>query len=110
MNGRMLSLDKYPGIRSVRMSETWCLLISKCVLGVIGKEAKSICRIEELTVGVETGITGGYTLCSSYGNRTTKRRTGVFSSLMQGEISMKRKKWPCFGPFGTSGPVLHSLH
>ena len=44
MSGRLIALDKCPGIRPVGIGETWRRLLAKCLLRVTGKEAKAACR------------------------------------------------------------------
>ena len=58
MSGRLIALDKSPGIRPVRIGETWRRLLAKCLLRVTGQKAKAACRTEQLTEGVEAGIEG----------------------------------------------------
>ena len=38
---RLIALDKSPGIRPVGIGETWRHLLAKCVLQVMGQQAKS---------------------------------------------------------------------
>ena len=56
MSGRFIALDKSPGIRPVGIGETWCRLLAKCLLQVMGQEAKAACGTEQLAGGVESGI------------------------------------------------------
>ena len=58
MSGRLIALDKSPGIRPVEIGETWRRLLAKCLLQVSGEEAKSACGTEQLAGGVEAGIEG----------------------------------------------------
>jgi hypothetical protein len=58
MAGRLLAIDKCPGIRRIGMGETWRRLIAKCILHVAGKEAKEACGIDQLCAGLESGIEG----------------------------------------------------
>ena len=57
--GRLVAIDKCPGVRPVGIGESWMRLISKCVLHVAGGEAKESCGIDQLCVGLESGIEGG---------------------------------------------------
>ena len=41
MSGRLIALDKQPGIRPVRVGDTWRRLMAKCLLKVVGPEAKA---------------------------------------------------------------------
>ena len=58
MSGQLIALDKSPGIRPVRISETWHRLLAKCLLRVTGQEAKADCGTEQLAGGVEAEIEG----------------------------------------------------
>ena len=58
MSGWLITLDKQPGIRPVRVGETWLRLMSKCLLKVAGPEAKSACGTTQLAGGLEAGIEG----------------------------------------------------
>ena len=48
-------------------------------------------------------------LCASYGNNTTRRRTGFSSSLTRGTPSIRRIGQQCFGLYGMSVPAARSL-
>ena len=58
MSGKLIVLDKCPGIRPVRIGEAWRRLLAKCLLWVTGQEAKTACGTEQLAGGVEAGIEG----------------------------------------------------
>ena len=58
MSGRLIALDKSPGIRLVGIGETWRRLLAKCLLRVSGQEAKAACRTEQLAGRVKAGIEG----------------------------------------------------
>ena len=58
MSGRMIALDKQPGIRPVRVGETWRRMIVKCLLRVALSEAKAACGTTQLAGGMEAGIEG----------------------------------------------------
>ena len=58
ITGRMIALDKSTLIRPVGIGETWRRLLAKCLLRVLGQEAKAACGTEQLTGGVEAGIEG----------------------------------------------------
>ena len=58
MSGRMIALDKQPGIRPVGVGETWRRLMAKCLLKVAGPEAKSACGTTQLVGGLGAGIEG----------------------------------------------------
>ena len=56
MSGRLIALDKSPGIRLVGIGETWRRILAKCLLRVSGQESKAACGTEQLAGGVEAGI------------------------------------------------------
>ena len=58
MSGRLITLDKSPGIRPVGIGETWRRLLAKHLLRVTGQEAKAACGTEQIAGGVEAGIEG----------------------------------------------------
>ena len=58
MSGRLIALEKSPGIRPVGIGETWRRLLAKCLLRVSGQEAKTACGTDQLAGGVEAGIEG----------------------------------------------------
>ena len=58
MSGRLIALDKQPGIRPVRVGDTWRRLMAKCLLKVAGLEAKTACGTTQLAGGLEAGIEG----------------------------------------------------
>ena len=58
ISGRLIALDKSPGIRPVWIGETWRRLLAKCLLRVSGQEAKTACGTDQLAGGVEAGIEG----------------------------------------------------
>ena len=58
MSGRLIALDKQPGIRLVGVGETWRRLMAKCLLKVSGPEAKAACSTTQLAGGLEAGIEG----------------------------------------------------
>ena len=61
MSGQLIALGKHPGVRLVGVGETWSCLMTKCVLQVMGQEAKASCGTDQLSGGVEAGIEGGDT-------------------------------------------------
>ena len=84
VSGRLIALDKQPGIRPVGVGENWRPLMAKYVPWVTGDVAKVELRTEQLVGGVNLALKGGNMLCASYGNSTPRRITGVFFSLMHG--------------------------
>ena len=58
MSGRLIALDKQPGIRPVGVGETWRRLMAKCLLWVTGQEAKASCGTAQLVGVVEAWLEG----------------------------------------------------
>ena len=58
MSGRLIALDKQPGIRPVEVGETWRRLMAKCLLKVAGPEAKSTCGTTQIAGSLEAKIEG----------------------------------------------------
>ncbi|WP_288993061.1 hypothetical protein, partial [uncultured Marinobacter sp.] len=58
MSGRLIAIDKSPGIRPIGIGETWRRAIAKSVLHIAGKGAKEACGIDQLCAGLESGIEG----------------------------------------------------
>ena len=58
MSGRLIALDKQPGIRPVGLGETWLRLMAKVLLQLAGPETKAACRTTQLVGEVEAGIEG----------------------------------------------------
>ena len=56
MSGRLIVLDKQPGIRPVGVGETWRRLMAKCLMKVAKPEAKSAYGTTQLAGGLEAGI------------------------------------------------------
>ena len=52
-------LEKHTGIRPVGVGETWRRMMAKCLLHMMGQEAKAACRTSKLAGGLEAGIEGG---------------------------------------------------
>ena len=59
MSGRLIGLNKCPGFRTVGIGDTGRQLMAKCVLLVMGAEAKDAFRTEQLCGGLEEDIEGG---------------------------------------------------
>ena len=58
VSGRLITLDKQPGISPVGVGETWSRIMKKCLMRMVGPEAKAACGTTQLAGGVETGIEG----------------------------------------------------
>ena len=56
--GRLIGINKCPGVRKVGMGYTWRRMLEKCVLVVTGADAKEACGTEKLCGGLEAGIQG----------------------------------------------------
>ena len=57
-SGRLIALEKQPGIRPVGVGKNWRRMMAKCLLKVAGPEAKAACSTLQLAGGVEVGIEG----------------------------------------------------
>ena len=58
MSGRLIALDKWPGIRPAGVGETWRRMMAKCLLRGAGPEANEACGTTQLAGGVDAGIEG----------------------------------------------------
>jgi len=56
MLGRLIALDKNPGVRPIGIGESWRCLFAKCLLAVAGKDATDECGIDNLRGGMSAGI------------------------------------------------------
>jgi hypothetical protein len=59
MSGRLLGLNKFPGVRPVGVGEVQCHACAKTVLFAAREEAKESCGIDQLCANLEAGIEGG---------------------------------------------------
>ena len=75
----LIILDKYPGVRPFRVGETWRRMLTKCLLAVMGAEAKKACGTGQLCRCLDAKFERGFTYCGSCDISTPTRRTGVFS-------------------------------
>jgi hypothetical protein len=105
MAGRLLAIDKFPGIRPIEIGETWWRAISKCILHVAGKDNKEACGIDQLCAGLESGIEGAIQAIQHMWS-FTRLKTCSLMHLMR---SMNRTGAACYGRFGTSGQAEQSL-
>ena len=55
----LIRLENHPGVRPVRVGETWRWMLTKCLLAVMGADDKKACGTEQLCRGLEAGFEGG---------------------------------------------------
>ena len=58
MSGRLIALDKYPGVHPVGVGKKWRHLSAKIVLKVTGLEATMACQYDQLCAGLKAVIDG----------------------------------------------------
>ena len=58
MSGRLIALDKQPGVHPVGIGETWRRLFANIVLTVTGPEATIACQDDQLCAGLKARIDG----------------------------------------------------
>ena len=58
MSGRLIALEKKPGVPPVGIGETWRQLFAKCVMRVTGPEATRTCQYEQICDRLKSGIDG----------------------------------------------------
>ena len=58
MPGRLMTLDKLPGVNPVGVRETWYQISSKCIIKVTVSEAPRLCKDDQLWVGLKSVIDG----------------------------------------------------
>ena len=135
IRGRFIALEKSPGIRPVGIGETWCRLLAKCLLRVMGQEAKAACWTEQVEGGVESGIEGaihasrlqwtqhlqeeewGFLLIDAQNAFNEENRTAMLWSVRHSWPGGAQFTFTCYGHWGTfvvrntadgSGHFLHS--
>jgi hypothetical protein len=57
--GRLVALEKCPGVQPVGIGESWNRLFAKCVMLLAGAEAKDACGVDQLCAGLEASIESG---------------------------------------------------
>jgi hypothetical protein len=109
-SGRLVALDKSPGICPVRIGEAWMRCDSKCVLSVAGGKARDECGVDQLCTGLEAGVEGGiHTLKLIWKLHAQEEEWGFL--LVDPQIAFKkgtRKK--CVGPSDMRGPLVHGMY
>lgn len=71
MSGRLIALDKCPGVRPIGIGETWRRLCAKALLPVAGPEAKQPSGVDQLCAGLEARIEGAIHHMIMCGTRIT---------------------------------------
>ena len=59
MSGRLIALDRQPGLSLVGVGEIWRRIFAKIVLKVTGTEATMECQDDQLCARLKAGIDGG---------------------------------------------------
>lgn len=109
--GRIVALDKCPGVRPVGVGETLFRMMAKLVLKLTGEEATAACGVHQLCAGLEAGIEGGgYTLCVPSGMKWVHKRIGVPYWLMPGTPLTRCSGGRCCGMLDMHGHLARDLH
>ena len=58
MSGRLVVIDKQPGVHPVGVGETWRRLFAKILLKVTGPEPTMACQDNQICAGLRAGIGG----------------------------------------------------
>ena len=56
--GRLVTLDKQPGVRLLGIGESWIRAVAKLVLAKLGRDGKAACGSTQLCAGLKAGIEG----------------------------------------------------
>lgn len=70
MANRLMTLNKCPGVRPVGIGEFWRRLFAKCVLKVVGTEAKEACGSAQLCTYLKADIKGAVHAVRAMWNRS----------------------------------------
>lgn len=57
--GRLIAIDKLPGVRPIGIGETWRRMMAKNVMNMAGHEETKACKTTQLCAGLPSGIEGG---------------------------------------------------
>ena len=60
MSGRLIALDKQPGMHPVEVGETWRRIFAKIMLNITVPEATIACQHGQLCVGLKEGVDGAF--------------------------------------------------
>ena len=69
MSGRLIALNKQPGVRPVGVGETWRRIFAKTVLKVTRSEATMACQDENMYAGLKAGIDGAIHEVEAFGDK-----------------------------------------
>ena len=58
MTGKLVSLEKFPGVRPVFIGGVYWRILAKIILSAGGSQAKEACKSINLCAGLEAGIYG----------------------------------------------------
>ena len=58
MSGRLIVIDKHPGVRPVGVGDTWRCIFTKPILKVTGPEDTMACQDDQMCAGIKAGIDG----------------------------------------------------
>ena len=110
MSGRLIILDKCPGVRPVGVGEIWRRMLEEFVLVVTRAGPRRPAGRNSSVVAWRRGLNRGSMQCRLCGNSMPRRRTGSYHSLTCTMNLMRRTAHPCCGWCGMSGPVMRGLH
>jgi hypothetical protein len=111
MAGRLVALDKCPGVHPLGIGKTWRRICVKLITSACGSAAKEQCGINQLCAGLKAGIDGSIHAPSQNAGPSAKRRKdGFFFSLTPLTCSTRLTKLACSGPFDMNGHPLHNFH
>ena len=91
MSGRLIALEKQPGVRPVGVGETWRRLFDKCVLRVTGPEATSVCQDDQLCAGLKAVIDGA---AEDWGFLIADAKNTFNDIILIGMLWTVRHLWP----------------